>query len=215
MSDPTEETQPYQQRVIDERHALDEKLIALLAFLDGAVFATLPEAEQGRLEHQARHMQEYSDTLGDRIAAWSLTDITPTDPSLRDFITEPESVETRAIRQDLEELARWRAWAADLNTDFTGLLDHDGQLRQHISRRVLGWERVRLPVSSNIGRVDYQRRTETVRVTFGSGAVYDYASVPPEVIENWRAAPSAGKFFHATFRKSSAYPGHQVKAAGE
>lgn len=54
--------------------------------------------------------------------------------------------------------------------------------------------------SSVIRRFSYDEAARRLRVTFVSGDVYDYARVPPEVIEDFRAAPSKGRFFGAVIR---------------
>lgn len=61
---------PHQQRVIDEKADLDEKLSKLLAFMNGNVIATLSCKEQARLGDQCAIMAMYSDILGKRIAAF-------------------------------------------------------------------------------------------------------------------------------------------------
>lgn len=60
--------EPHQQRVIDEKIELDEKLSKLTAFFDTKIFASLPEAEQNRLRRQQFAMTDYSTILGERIA---------------------------------------------------------------------------------------------------------------------------------------------------
>jgi hypothetical protein len=62
--------QPYQQRVIDEKEALDTKISALNTFLLGVVFSTLPKTEQDRLTLQRQVMQVYSTILAQRISAF-------------------------------------------------------------------------------------------------------------------------------------------------
>jgi len=65
------ELQPHQQRVVDEKTELDEKLKKLGAFISSSsVFLSLPEDEQLRMKHQAMHMSNYSRVLGERIAAF-------------------------------------------------------------------------------------------------------------------------------------------------
>lgn len=60
---------PHQQRVIDEKRELDERLTKLGDFIDGnAFFATLPASEQMDLKSQRTVMQTYSCILSDRIA---------------------------------------------------------------------------------------------------------------------------------------------------
>jgi hypothetical protein len=61
---------PFQQRVVDEKAALDDKLSRLKPFIDSDTFESLPEAEQERLERQLELMEGYSEVLGERIAAF-------------------------------------------------------------------------------------------------------------------------------------------------
>ncbi|MCQ4108074.1 hypothetical protein [Aeromonas sp. JL9] len=62
---------PHQQRVLDEKIDLDEKLIKLRAFFDTEIFVGLDEKEKSRLIRQLTHMDGYSAALADRIAAFS------------------------------------------------------------------------------------------------------------------------------------------------
>ncbi len=62
--------QPHQERVVTEKKELDEKLEKLKTFLNGKTFQTLPEDEQSRLRIQSNLMRQYSDILGERIAAF-------------------------------------------------------------------------------------------------------------------------------------------------
>jgi hypothetical protein len=63
--------QPHQQRVVDEKKELDEKLDKLKAFIDtNPVFKTLPEDERSRLNRQFDAMAEYSNILAQRIMAF-------------------------------------------------------------------------------------------------------------------------------------------------
>lgn len=64
------ELQPHQQRVVEEKAELDEKIPPLLAFFKTDVCLNLPMAERCRLMRQASLMREYSKVLGDRIAAF-------------------------------------------------------------------------------------------------------------------------------------------------
>lgn len=61
---------PHQQRVVDEQADLNEKLIKLEAFTDTPLFASLPEAERGRLMAQHGAMFAYFTILAERIAAF-------------------------------------------------------------------------------------------------------------------------------------------------
>lgn len=65
--------QPHQQRVVDEKSELDEKISKLATFIATfdkpmSVFAMLSEPERQRLYAQHRAMVEYSTILGERIA---------------------------------------------------------------------------------------------------------------------------------------------------
>lgn len=63
--------QPHQQRVVDEKLALSEKLDKLETFEGGAVYASLPAAEQMRLTRQLLIMKLYEQVLAERIANFS------------------------------------------------------------------------------------------------------------------------------------------------
>ena len=58
---------PHQQRVIDEKTELDDKISRLSPFLEGETFKTLSEAEQVRLKIQLSIMKVYSNILEERI----------------------------------------------------------------------------------------------------------------------------------------------------
>lgn len=62
--------QPHQQRVVDEKEALDTKIAALNTFFKGDVFSKIPKAEQDRLTLQHQVMQVYSTILAQRISAF-------------------------------------------------------------------------------------------------------------------------------------------------
>lgn len=63
---------PHQQRVVDEKSDLDEKLSKLRDFCSqrGGIFDSLPTEEKQRLTEQEGHMAAYSDVLARRIAAF-------------------------------------------------------------------------------------------------------------------------------------------------
>lgn len=63
----TKEMQPHQQRVIDEKIALDEKLNKLKEFLVSSIFDSLTMQEQTLLQAQSDYMQGYSNILAERI----------------------------------------------------------------------------------------------------------------------------------------------------
>ena len=63
------ELAPHQQRVVDEKRELDEKIEKLRAFITKSdVFQSLRSAEARLLVQQYGHMQSYSDVLTDRIS---------------------------------------------------------------------------------------------------------------------------------------------------
>lgn len=62
------ELQPHQQRVVQEKQELDERLSKLHSFLGSQVFNSLDADEQSRLRRQADLMNQLSIVLGERIA---------------------------------------------------------------------------------------------------------------------------------------------------
>ncbi|UOF78596.1 hypothetical protein [Bacteriophage sp.] len=62
--------QPHQQRVVDEKDQLAERLGKLLVFTQTSLFIALPEAEQTRLHCQVLFMDGYLEVLEQRIAAF-------------------------------------------------------------------------------------------------------------------------------------------------
>lgn len=63
----------HQQRVVEEKAELDERLDKLRAFCSKScgVFDSLPTDEKQRLTEQEGYMAAYSDVLGRRIAAFT------------------------------------------------------------------------------------------------------------------------------------------------
>jgi len=59
--------------------------------------------------------------------------------------------------------------------------------------------------SSVIRRFSYDEPRRRLRVTFTSGDVYDYDAVPPEVVADFKAAFSKGRFFGPNIRDRYAY----------
>ena len=63
---------PHQQRVVDEKTELDIKAKALSNFIgNNPVFADVDAEEQERLKEQCEIMWQYSEILGQRIAAFA------------------------------------------------------------------------------------------------------------------------------------------------
>jgi hypothetical protein len=62
--------QAHQERVVAEKSELDTKIVKLDAFRHGDIYHTLSVAERDRLTRQYAHMKDYSNVLGERIAAF-------------------------------------------------------------------------------------------------------------------------------------------------
>ena len=64
--------EPYQQRVVDEKNELEDKLGKLIEFIEESpTFPRLPDDEKNRLRRQKDSMKNYSDVLEERIAAFN------------------------------------------------------------------------------------------------------------------------------------------------
>lgn len=62
---------PHQERVVDEKSQLDERLTKLAEFIDSnRIYSLLPDAEKLRMARQRASMAEYSAILAERIAAF-------------------------------------------------------------------------------------------------------------------------------------------------
>ncbi|WP_442959307.1 crAss001_48 related protein [Providencia sp. PROV036] len=59
--------QPHQQRVVDEKTELDDKITKLAAFIGSDTYKTLEHEDQALLSGQLNHMCSYSETLSLRI----------------------------------------------------------------------------------------------------------------------------------------------------
>ena len=63
--------QPYQQRVVDEKRELDERLLKLRNYLASPVSASLDLEDRVLLETQEDVMSDYSVVLASRIARFT------------------------------------------------------------------------------------------------------------------------------------------------
>jgi hypothetical protein len=63
--------EPYQERVIQEKKELDEKIAKLEALLNSHLWWELPILELDRMRRQQRHMRDYATVLGERIATFT------------------------------------------------------------------------------------------------------------------------------------------------
>ena len=68
--EPDPVLQPHQQRVVDEKNELKDKLTKLCSFFESSIFAGLAEDERVRLRVQATFMDGYLRILEQRIAAF-------------------------------------------------------------------------------------------------------------------------------------------------
>ncbi len=71
VSESASPYEPWQQRVIDEKTELCDKISKLAAFLAGEPFLALNEQEQIRLTRQLNVMKDYRTILTERIEAWN------------------------------------------------------------------------------------------------------------------------------------------------
>ena len=62
--------EPFQERVVEEKNELDDKIRKLSSFIGGTIFASLDDQERSRLSIQLQHMNGYSEILGQRIASF-------------------------------------------------------------------------------------------------------------------------------------------------
>ena len=100
---------PHQQRVVDEKRELDDKLQKLTAFINSEKFSTIvhDEAERGRLVCQEETMKDYSAILAERIeafgaAAIALPVIDPGPDSLEREIQAKTDKAPRVTPADIE-----------------------------------------------------------------------------------------------------------------
>lgn len=68
--------QPYQQRVVQEKQELDDKITNLDKFMLTDIFHNLPAEEQDRLTRQFDVMKDYTAILTERIAAFPPPNLT-------------------------------------------------------------------------------------------------------------------------------------------
>jgi hypothetical protein len=67
----TIELQPHQQRVVEEKILLDDKISKLGTFMDNSpLYDELSKDEKERISRQHTLMTAYSEVLGERIAAF-------------------------------------------------------------------------------------------------------------------------------------------------
>ena len=62
---------PHEQRVVDEHHVLNEKIVKLTTFIDTEQFAALDPVDQELLHEQRKVMLEYSHILVARFTRFS------------------------------------------------------------------------------------------------------------------------------------------------
>lgn len=63
--------------------------------------------------------------------------------------------------------------------------------------------------SSNLSAVGYDASTQTLRVAFNNGSIYEYSGVPASIHAGLMAAGSHGSYFDAYIKKGP-YPARRV-----
>lgn len=71
VSTPDEQIPPYQQRVLDEKTALDDKITKLDVFTSTDTFKALQFVDQNALHNQLSVMRKYSEILEYRISRFT------------------------------------------------------------------------------------------------------------------------------------------------
>ena len=62
---------PHQQRVVDEKQSLDEKISKLISFMESDASSVLSLSEEDDLEEQLEYMEKYSEVLARRISKFN------------------------------------------------------------------------------------------------------------------------------------------------
>ena len=120
--------EPHQSRVVDEKEELDAKREKLGAFIGSDKFESLDDEEKERLHHQAWHMEQYSDTLGERIEAWhprAKGEQGPKDPDEEAYlagVSAQKAGHDRSAPDDLDDERKelWLDGYADSETQTAG-----------------------------------------------------------------------------------------------
>lgn len=73
------------------------------------------------------------------------------------------------------------------------------------------WTTIELKPSSNIQSARYDAERAVVRVEFKGGAEYDYFGVAEHVVDDWKKAPSTGKFLNAVLKVEATFPCRRVR----
>jgi hypothetical protein len=71
----------WQQRVLDEKRELGDKIVRLDTFIGSPGYNVLHEPEQARLRRQHYHMKHYYQVLQERVDAWKPQRAPPTNAS--------------------------------------------------------------------------------------------------------------------------------------
>lgn len=56
--------------------------------------------------------------------------------------------------------------------------------------------------SSNIAEIGYDEGTRTLQIKFNNGGLYQYSPVTADTWNEFKAAPSQGKWFHKNIREN-------------
>ena len=115
------------------------------------------------------------------------------------FISEAQPISARlglqmpSLRASMDEARRGSAGAVP-EVSSIGL--------GHSSKREGGGMKIELyfPESDQIYRIEYETSIESLNVQFHNADWYHYKAVPPELVNDWTKASSAGSFFHARIK---------------
>ncbi len=64
--------------------------------------------------------------------------------------------------------------------------------------------------SSNISLIGYAPKKKILRITFTSGASYDYENVPPKIFVGLITAESHGEYFYKRIKGNPSFPYHKI-----
>lgn len=101
--------QPHQQRVVNERDELVDRMAKLYGFINGGgpAFNQLDNAEQYRLRRQLGHMTSYAEVLDERIAAFQSA---PVPTFAENSLPYSKSDDAEATHKCTVCGAFWRFW---------------------------------------------------------------------------------------------------------
>lgn len=69
--------------------------------------------------------------------------------------------------------------------------------------------------SELIAAIDYIPELQILIVYFKKGGVFEYSNIPPAMNQEFRDAPSPGKFYHQHIRGNPDYMGRKIEDVAE